>query len=232
MDFDDRNKVDGADGENNKPDDKTEGKPRRISRGHYYNPLVYYKGNKGKTYYYQYFKPYSYDFRMLQNDEKGDPIECLCPRGKVHFTTCPWYNPDIIYILDTKGDLSTSEQAAQQKIYQMYQNTLNNPPESCGCGTAAEIAYMGHNTGCIEFLHLHERESYEVLLAILKKRKKVTFYDDTVVEQKRAKLDSTVEATGKDDVTGEIPEVQNSTKSKINPTQSVTGNNRCLCNIS
>ena len=157
MDFDDRNKADGAGGENNRPDDKTEGKPRRISRGHYYNPLVYCNRHKGKTYYYQYFKPYSYDFRMLQNDEKGDPIECLCPRGKVHFTTCPWYNPDIIYILDTKGDLSTSEQAAQQKIYQMYHKTLNNPPESCGCGTAAERAYMGHNTGCIEFLHLHER---------------------------------------------------------------------------
>ena len=79
--------------------------------------------------------------------------ECQCPRGKMHHSNCPWYNPDIIYILDTKGDLSTSEQAAQQKIYSMYQNTTNNPPEICGCGTAAEIAYMGHNTGCVEFLH-------------------------------------------------------------------------------
>ena len=140
--------------------------------------------------------------------------ECQCPRGKIHDTNCPWYNPDIIYILDTKGDLSISEQAAQQKIYQMYQNTLNNPPESCGCGTAAEVAYMGHNTDCIEFLHLHERASYEVLLAILKKRKKVTFYDDALVEPKRAKLDSTVEAAGKDDVTGDIPEVQKVPRAK------------------
>ena len=137
MDFDDSNK---ADDENNELTDKTEGKPRRKSRSHYYNPLV------GKAYYYQYFKPYSYNFRMLQKDEKGHPIGCLCPRGKMHFTKCPWYNPDISYILDNNNDLSTSELAAQQKIYQMYQSTFNNPPESCGCGTAAEIAYMGHNT--------------------------------------------------------------------------------------
>ena len=51
---------------------------------------------------------------------------------------------------------------------------------------------MGHNTGCIEFLHQHERESYEILLAILKKRKKVTFHEDTVVEPKGAKLDPIV----------------------------------------
>ena len=121
---------------------------------------------------------------MLQNDEKGETIECLCSRGKMHFSKCPWYNPDIIYIPDNDNDLSVSEQAAQQKIYKMYQNTLNNPPESCGCGTAAEISYMGHNTGFVEFLHMHERGSYEVLLAILKKRKKVTFHNDTFIEPK------------------------------------------------
>ena len=124
------------------------------------------------------------------------------------------YYTDIIYILDTKGDLSTSEQAAQQKIYQMYQNTLNNPPESCGCGTAAEIAYMGHNTGSVEFLHMHERESYEVLLAILKKRKKMTFHDDTVVKPKRAKLESTVETASKYDATNEMPKVKKVPRTK------------------
>ena len=67
----------------------------------------------------------------------------------------------------------------------MYQNTTNNPPENCDCGTAAEIASMGHNTGCMGFLHIHEMESYEVLLAILKKRKKVTFTDDAFIETKR-----------------------------------------------
>ena len=201
MDIDDSNK---ADNENNELDGKTEGKPRRKSKGHYYNPLVYYKGNKDKTYYYQYFKPYSYDFRMLQKDEKGDPIGCLCPRGNMHFAKCPWYNPDIVYILDNNNDLSISELAAQQKIYQMYQSTLKNPPENCGCRTAAEIAYMGHNTGCIEFLHIYERESYEVLLAILKKRKKVIFHDDTMVELTSGKLDPTLTTTDKDDATNDV----------------------------
>ena len=74
----------------------------------------------------------------------------------------------------------------------MYQNTTN-PPELCGCRTAAAIAYMGHNTGCVEFQYLHERESFEVLLAILKKRKKVNFAVDADIEIKRPRLDSTVE---------------------------------------
>ena len=43
---------------------------------------------------------------------------------------------------------------------------------------------MGHNTGHTDFLHLHETESFEVLLAILNKRKKVTFHEDIVVEKK------------------------------------------------
>ena len=81
----------------------------------------------------------------------------------------------------------------------MYQNTTNNPPENCDCGTTAAVACMGHNTGCVEFLHTYERESYEVLLAILKKRKKVTFTDDPGRETKRPRLDSTVENEEKDD---------------------------------
>ena len=96
-------------------------------------------------------------------------MKCHCHRGKVHHFICPWYNPAVIYIIDTKGDLSTSKQAGQQKIYNMYQNTTNNPPENCGCGTAVAIAHMGHNTGYVEFHYIHERESYEALLAILKK---------------------------------------------------------------
>ena len=55
---------------------------------------------------------------------------------------------------------------------------------------------------------MHERESYEVSLAILKKRKKVTLHADMVVEPKRAKLNSTVETTIKDDATDEIPKVK------------------------
>ena len=73
---------------------------------------------------------------------------------------------------------------------------------------------MGHSTGCIEFLYIHERELYEVLLAILKKRKKVIFHDDTMVELKRAKLDPTVTTTDKDDATNEVPEVQKVPRAK------------------
>ena len=127
--------------DSNKTDEsKTEGKTKKKSRGHYYNPLVYHTNVTGKTYYYQYFKPYSHDYRMLQNDEKGEPIECTCPRGKIHHFECPWYNPDVIYILDTKDDLSASEQAAQQKIYNMYQNTKTQPTRelwlwNCSCNS-------------------------------------------------------------------------------------------------
>ena len=67
---------------------------------------------------------------------------------------------------------------------------------------------MGHNTGCIEFLHMHERESFEVLLAIFKKRKKVTLYEDTVMEPKRAKLDPTVKTGSENNETEEIPKVK------------------------
>ena len=72
----------------------------------------------------------------------------------------------------------------------MYLNSTQNPPEYCGCGTAAEIAYMDHNTGCNEFQYIHERESYEVLLAILKKRKKVSFTGCPFNRNKRPKLDT------------------------------------------
>ena len=62
----------------------------------------------------------------------------------------------------------------------MYLNTINNIPESCGCGTPASIAYMGHSIGYVESMHLHERKSYEVLLAILRSKKNRTFGDDSV----------------------------------------------------
>ena len=114
--------------------------------------------------------------------------DCKCPRRKVHKTNCSWYDTDNIYMIETRADLSISEKAAQQQIYKMYLNTFNNIPESCGCGTPASIAYMGHSTGCVEFMHLHERESYEVLLAVLKRKLNKTFGDDSVSEPKRAKF--------------------------------------------
>ena len=61
---------------------------------------------------------------------------------------------------------------------------------------------MGHNTGCVDSQYIHERESYEVLLAILKKRKKVTFADDADSQTKRPRLDSTVENEDKDEGQG------------------------------
>ena len=53
--------------------------------------------------------------------------------------------------------------------------TLNNLPDECGCGTLASISYMGHSTSCDDFKHFHERESHDVLLAILNKKKKLSF---------------------------------------------------------
>ena len=66
----------------------------------------------------------------------------------------------------------------------------------------------------MEFQHIHERESYEVLLAILKKRKKVTFADDTDIETKRPRLDSTVETEEKDDTKDAVTEAQKVPRAK------------------
>ena len=97
------------DEDNNTDESKLDGRIRKKSRVYYYNPLVYYTSVTGKNYYHLCFKPYSHDYRMLKNE-----TECQYPRGKIHHFNCSWYNPDIIYILDTKGDLSPSEQAAQK----------------------------------------------------------------------------------------------------------------------
>ena len=57
--------------------------------------------------------------------------------------------------------------------------------------TAAEIAYLGHKSTCEEFQWIHERSSYEMLLAILKKRKKVNFFENIKPQNKRPGLQST-----------------------------------------
>ena len=98
---------------------------------------------KGKTYCYKYFRPYKCDWRLLLTNDNGESIECTCPRARIHDKKCVWYNPNYINITDTRNDLSISEQAAQGKIYDMYQNTQNGQQETCGCGTAAEIALYG-----------------------------------------------------------------------------------------
>ena len=52
--------------------------------------------------------------------------DCQCPKTEPHSTKCEWYDPNIIYILETQGDISASEEAAQQKIYDLYLNSLNS----------------------------------------------------------------------------------------------------------
>ena len=75
---------------------------------------------------------------------------------------------------------------------------------------------MGHHTGCNEFQYIHERESYEVLLAMLKKKKKkVSFPGCPFNKKKRPRLHSPkYEAHIKDD-TEEKPSGDEDTKSQI-----------------
>ena len=105
--------------------------------------------------------------------------DCGCQTRRLHKKSCSWYDSDNIYMIETHADLSISEKAAQQKIYKIYMETLNNLPDECGCGTQASISYMGHSTSCDDFKHIHERESHEVLLAILNKKKKLSFDAET-----------------------------------------------------
>ena len=84
-------------------------------------------------------------------------------------------------------------------------DTLNNLPDDCGCGTPASISYMGHSTGCSEFLHIYERESHGVLLAILQKKKKMSFGDDTDIDSKRAKIVSQADTNEDTADTTQVP---------------------------
>ena len=146
---------------------------------------------KGKTYSFRYFKAYKFDWRVVMNYQNEEPMFCTCPRGRLHNEQCPWYHPEVINVPDIANTLSTSEQAAQGKIYDMYyQNTQNMQQESCGCGTAAEIAYMGHKSTCVEFRWIHERSSHEILLASLQKRKKLTLLDNIQQQHKKPRLQS------------------------------------------
>ena len=84
----------------------------------------------------------------------------------------------------------------------MYQNTQNGQQESCGCGTTAEIAYLGHKSTCEEFQWIHERSSYEMLLANLQKRKKVTLFGNYQQQQsKRPRLQSTSDSGNQEEIT-------------------------------
>ena len=72
--------------------------------------------------------------------------------------------------------------------------TLNNLPDEHGCGTQASISYMGHSTSCDEFKHIHERESHEVLLAILNKKKKLPFSVETEFDPTKQNSDVPINA--------------------------------------
>ena len=197
-------------------DDADQAEEREIPKkrnGFSYYPLLTYKRNLDKTFYYKYIKPYSHDYRRLRMEE-----HCQCPQTEPHDTKCEWYNPNIIYILEAPDDISASEEAAQQKIYDLYMSSMNSShphTEHCGCGTAAEIAYMGHHTGCNEFQYIHERESYEVLLAMLKKKKKVSFPGCPFNKNKRPRLHSPkYDAQTKEDREGN-PEEMETSKAKL-----------------
>ena len=132
--------------------------------------------------------------------------DCQCPHSESHDTGCEWYDPNIIYILEAPDDISAIEEAAQQKIYDLYMKSMNSShhqTEYCACGSAAEIAYMGHHTGCSEFQYVHERESYEVLLAMLKKKKKVSFPGCPFNKNKRPRLHSPQHEVPRSDDTDE-----------------------------
>ena len=73
-------------------------------------PLLTYKRELNKTFYYKYFRPYSHDYRRLRMEE-----DCQCPHSEPHDTGCERYDPNIIYILEAPDDISASEEAAQQK---------------------------------------------------------------------------------------------------------------------
>ena len=164
------------------PEDMLEESKQRINSSIpcKFDQIVYMDNVKGKTYSFRYFKAYKFDWRVVMNYQNGEPMLCTCPRGRLHNQQCPWYHPEVINVPDIENTLSTSEQAAQGKIYYMYhQNSQNGQQEPCGCGTAAEIAYMGHKSTSVEFQWIYERSSYEMLLAVLKKRKKVTLFENT-----------------------------------------------------
>ena len=94
-------------------------------KGFAYYPLLTYKRELDKTFYYNYFRPYSHDYRRLRMEE-----DCQCPHSEPHDTGYEWYDPNIIYILESPDDISASEEAAQQKIYDLYMksNEFFTPP--------------------------------------------------------------------------------------------------------
>ena len=173
---------------------------------------------KGKTYSYKYFRPDKNDWRLLLTNNSGESIGCTCPKARIHDKKCVWYNPNYINIPDTRNDLSINEKAAQGIIYELYQNTQSGQQEPCGCGTAAEIAYIGHKSTCKQFQWIHERSSYEWLLAVLKKREKASLFDNIQQQYKKPRLQSPSGYGKKED----IPKDPKADVNMDNPSTSTT----------
>ena len=104
------------------PEDILEESKQRIdsSMPCIFDQIVYMDNVKGKTYSFRYFKAYKFDWRVVMNYQNEEPMLCTCPRGRLHNQQCPWYHPEVINVPDIENTLSTSEQAAQGKIYDMY----------------------------------------------------------------------------------------------------------------
>ena len=91
-----------------------------------FKPLMYYNKHLGRNYSYRYFKPYTFDHRLLNMG-----YDCGCPNRRLHKSSCSRCDTDNIYMIETRADLSISAKAAQQKIYKIYMETLNNLPNEC-----------------------------------------------------------------------------------------------------
>ena len=114
--------MDSEDSEN--PDDNQSIMCAMISRRASYvcfKPLMYYNKHLDRYYYYSYFKPYTFDHRLL-----GMGHDCGCLIRRPHKTSCSWYDTDNIYMIESRADLSISEKSAQQKIYKIY---MENPKQ-------------------------------------------------------------------------------------------------------
>ena len=74
-----------------------------------FKPLMYYNKHLDRYYYYKYFKPYTFDHRLLTMEH-----DCGCPvRDDFTKASCSWYDTDNIYMIETRADLSISEKSAQ-----------------------------------------------------------------------------------------------------------------------
>ena len=73
-----------------------------------------------------------------------------------------------------------------------------------------------HSTSCNEFQHLHERESHEVLLAILNKKKKLSVGDETEFNPTQVNFDVPTDIDADQDDTTQVITILVQRKSPLN----------------